>query len=103
VPGSIEKQFAADHPTAAGHFPGNPIIPGALLLDIAVRAVLGSGERVPVAYELRSVKFLRPVRPGERIRIDWHEERDETRFECRRLDPEEVVMNGTLRLGGPRE
>ena len=28
----LTLQIAADHPTGAGHFPGNPIIPGALLL-----------------------------------------------------------------------
>ena len=28
-----EFLIRADHPTAPGHFPGNPIIPGALMLD----------------------------------------------------------------------
>ena len=29
-------------PTAAGHFPSNPIIPGALLLDEVVAAIAGA-------------------------------------------------------------
>ncbi len=30
---ALMLQFAASHPCGAGHFPGNPVIPGALLLD----------------------------------------------------------------------
>jgi 3-hydroxyacyl-[acyl-carrier-protein] dehydratase len=30
---ALMVKFAVNHPCGAGHFPGNPIIPGALLLD----------------------------------------------------------------------
>lgn len=94
--GSKEMSFATDHPTAAGHFPDNPIIPGALLLDAVLHAVLG-GIDAPAPYEIRMVKFLRPVRPGERIRIDWRAERGETHFRCTLVEGEEPALTGTLR------
>ena len=68
---TIERLFALDHPAAAGHFPGNPIIPGALLLSETLRAIeqgltldLANGQPV-------SAKFLHPVRPGDNVRIEF--------------------------------
>ena len=60
-------RFAADHPTAAGHFPGNPILPGALLLDAIWQAIAGSDRPCAV----RQVKFLHIVRPGEALTLRW--------------------------------
>ena len=54
----------ADHPALAGHFPGNPIVPGVVLLEevfLAAAAVLGDIELAGFP----SVKFLSPLRPGE--------------------------------------
>ena len=62
--------FAASHPVFAGHFPGRPIVPGALLLAEALQALV----RMGVAPRLRSVssaKFLSPVVPGERVVMRW--------------------------------
>ena len=97
MPGSSEKCFASDHPTAAGHFPGNPIIPGALVLDSVLDAITGGGPP-PRSCELRVAKFLRPIRPGDRVRIDWHEERGDIRFQCLLIDANEVALTGTIRI-----
>lgn len=58
-------RFAQDHPAFAGHFPGAPMVPGALLLAAAlgVLGLGGSGTRIA------SAKFLRPVLPGEEVEI----------------------------------
>jgi 3-hydroxymyristoyl/3-hydroxydecanoyl-(acyl carrier protein) dehydratase len=100
--GSKEISFALDHPTAEGHFPGNPIIPGALLLDSVLRAVLG-GIDAARPYQIRVVKFLRPVRPGDRIRIDWRGELGETHFRCTLVKTEELALTGTLRWSDERQ
>ena len=68
---SVEIQFPIDHATAAGHFPGNPIIPGALLLDEVVHAV-GARAEGGNAIAIRAAKFFRPVRPGDSMRLQWH-------------------------------
>ena len=60
---TIPRHFAADHPTAAGHFPSNPIIPGALLID-AVLEALGEYARVDGEVTVLAAKFFRPVRAG---------------------------------------
>ena len=81
---TVERTFPSDHAAAQGHFPGNPIIPGALLLSEALRAIESSLGRDLRPYQIRSAKFVRPVRPGERVSIDFSS-RDEKRisFSCR--------------------
>ena len=81
---TLERDFPPDHAAAQGHFPGNPIIPGALLLSEALRAIETSLGKSLCPYQIRSAKFIRPVRPGERVSIDFSS-RDEKRisFSCR--------------------
>ena len=62
--------FAADHPVAAGHFPGNPIIPGALLLAQALRCIERAWQIAPGPCRVCSAKFPHPARPGDRLRIE---------------------------------
>ena len=65
-----EILIPGDHPSAAGHFPGNPIMPGALLLDAVVAAVAG----VPQGCSRsRNAKFLRPVAHGTALQLRWQE------------------------------
>lgn len=55
-----------------GHFPGNPIVPGVILLE-AMAQTAGTAAGKPkqgTSYLLsavRNVKFFRAVRPGERV------------------------------------
>jgi 3-hydroxyacyl-[acyl-carrier-protein] dehydratase len=81
---TVERAFPPDHAAAQGHFPGNPIIPGALLLSEALRAIEGSLGKNLCPYRIRSAKFIRPVRPGERVSIDFagDDERG-IRFTCK--------------------
>lgn len=60
----IRLDFSATHPALAGHFPGNPIVPGVLLLD-AVATALAKAMPGTQVIDLPSVKFLSPLRPGE--------------------------------------
>ena len=58
------------HPALAGHFPGNPIVPGAMVLDAVIstaEAWLGAGFGVD---RLAFAKFLVPLKPDETARID---------------------------------
>ena len=68
---TLEVGFAADHAAARGHFPDNPIIPGALLLSEALRAIETSLGKDLCPYQIRSAKFTHPVRPGDSVSIDF--------------------------------
>ena len=56
----------ANHPALAGHFPGNPVTPGALLLDAVLREAQERGFR---ATGLHRAKFTAPLRPDTPFRI----------------------------------
>jgi 3-hydroxymyristoyl/3-hydroxydecanoyl-(acyl carrier protein) dehydratase len=61
--------IAADHPAFAGHFPGDPIVPGVLLLDETLHAI---GRITGISVErctLSAVKFRHVVRPGEPLTL----------------------------------
>lgn len=61
---------AAAHPAREGHFPGNPIVPGVLILAEALAAIERTvGEAR--AVQLKVVKFHAPARFGEPLRMDW--------------------------------
>jgi 3-hydroxymyristoyl/3-hydroxydecanoyl-(acyl carrier protein) dehydratase len=98
---SADLTFAADHPTAAGHFPGNPILPGALLLDSIVHAI--SRGTPPSAVTIRSAKFLQPVHPGDRLRVVWDSKGADTHFSCTLVGSDEIVVSGIVRLGSAPE
>lgn len=58
-----------DHPAFAGHFPGNPILPGVVLLDVALQIIAGISGIALDLCEISSVKFLSLVRPGDELLI----------------------------------
>jgi 3-hydroxymyristoyl/3-hydroxydecanoyl-(acyl carrier protein) dehydratase len=73
----------ADHPSAAGHFPGDPIIPGALLLSETLRLIEADLGRSLSPYRIRRAKFPRPARPGDELLIRFSgSAQSAIRFEC---------------------
>jgi len=63
----------ADHPAFAGHFPGTPIVPGVVLLDEAIHAIVTDTGLAATAWQISSVKFLSPLKPGAAVIIE-HEQ-----------------------------
>lgn len=58
-----------DHPAFAGHFPGQPIVPGVVLLDRVIW-LAGTELGEPTARcQVTQVKFLSPCGPGEDLRF----------------------------------
>jgi 3-hydroxymyristoyl/3-hydroxydecanoyl-(acyl carrier protein) dehydratase len=80
--GTAEHALADPHPAAEGHFPGNPVIPGAVLLAETLSAVAaGLGADLSCA-RVRSAKFLAPARPGDRLVIEYWRSGAGVRFSC---------------------
>lgn len=64
---TVAWQVPMNHPAFAGHFPGTPIVPGVLLLDMAIHAIATQAGVSLDQCEVRSVKFLSPARPGDEV------------------------------------
>lgn len=96
-----EHRFPADHPAAPGHFPGNPIIPGAVLLGEVLRSVETTLGVRASPCNIRSAKFLAPVRPGDRVLIECSPggAAGAIRFRCFAESLE--VLRGEVTCGGP--
>ena len=63
----VERTLPVDHPALAGHFPGQPLFPGVVLLGEVLEAVLGLPALVQTLGDqprVENVKFLSPVMPG---------------------------------------
>lgn len=77
-------EIPADHPCLAGHFPGNPVVPGVVVLDRVAAALRQQADRRLCGFS--QVKFLAPLLPGQAaaLQLEWTDER--ARFRVLRED-----------------
>ena len=59
----------ADHPCLPGHFPGQPIVPGVVVLDRVLAAIEAQHGALGV-LRMPQVKFLQPLLPEQPARIE---------------------------------
>lgn len=64
----IELTIPDEHKCFPDHFPGAPLVPGALLLKWILKS-LSENQAVQVQY-IKQVKFLAPVKPGDRVKLN---------------------------------
>ena len=67
---------------AAGHFPGDPLMPGAKLLDLVIEALQEAGALPPGPVNVAQTKFTAPVRPGATVVLTHEVSGDRIRFNC---------------------
>ena len=77
-----ERDIRADEPHFAGHYPGNPLMPGVLLCEAVFQTAAiymiqrfggdgwDGGPKTPVLARIREAKFKQMVRPGDTIRVE---------------------------------
>jgi len=88
----------ANHPTLPGHFPGAPLVPGVVILD-EVLAALIEWRQDSQLTGIRLVKFLAPLRPEQAFTISFsakNERAAEINFCCRTGD--RVIVEGGLEV-----
>ena len=81
-----------EHTCYAGHFPGNPVVPGVVLLELIVSELSRGPPRV-----IGSVKFHRAVKPGEGFVLRWKSSGPHLTFRCER--DALLLIEGSLTFG----
>jgi UDP-3-O-[3-hydroxymyristoyl] N-acetylglucosamine deacetylase/3-hydroxyacyl-[acyl-carrier-protein] dehydratase len=72
------KNVTINEPFFQGHFPGHPIMPGVLIIEsmaqvggmLLMRSIADPSSKVVYFLSLDNVKFRRPVKPGDQLRIE---------------------------------
>jgi 3-hydroxyacyl-[acyl-carrier-protein] dehydratase len=109
LPDSVEQQqfgmtfevrhvVRADHPSLPGHFPGAPLVPGVIILDEVLEALIAWRENSQL-IDIRTVKFLAPLIPEQPFTISlWakNESAGEVNFSCHAED--RVIAEGRLEV-----
>jgi 3-hydroxyacyl-[acyl-carrier-protein] dehydratase len=71
------KNVTINEPFFAGHFPGNPIMPGVLIVEAMAQAgatllllEMAREDKLVVFTGIERARFRRPVGPGDQLRIE---------------------------------
>jgi UDP-3-O-[3-hydroxymyristoyl] N-acetylglucosamine deacetylase / 3-hydroxyacyl-[acyl-carrier-protein] dehydratase len=72
------KNVTINEPFFQGHFPGHPIMPGVLIIEamaqvggmLLMRTIDDPTTKVVYFMSLDNVKFRRPVKPGDQLRLE---------------------------------
>lgn len=71
------KNVSANEPVFQGHYPGQPIFPGVLMIEamaqtgaVALMTLPELAGRVPLFAGIDEAKFKRPVFPGDQLRLE---------------------------------
>jgi 3-hydroxymyristoyl/3-hydroxydecanoyl-(acyl carrier protein) dehydratase len=94
----VRRVIRGDHPSLPGHFPDAPLVPGVIILDEVLDALIewrGNSQ----LDALRSVKFLAPLKPEQPFTICLSTENEsagEVYFCCRADD--RIIVEGRFEV-----
>ena len=72
------KNVTFNEPFFSGHFPGHPVMPGVLILEVmaqvggvlALKTTEGPGRPIVYLAGVDKAKFRKPVVPGDQLRVE---------------------------------
>jgi 3-hydroxymyristoyl/3-hydroxydecanoyl-(acyl carrier protein) dehydratase len=93
-------EVPTSHPALAGHFPGDPIAPGALLLSLIARAIEAEKPVDTSLGTLLNARFHRPLPPEKTCRLNLQRGEKRIAFELRLDEDSEdaIIASGQWSL-----
>lgn len=74
--------IAENHPSLAGHFPADPLVPGAVILD-EVASIIAMHYPAIEVCKISNAKFRQPLRAGQQVVVEIELlAEDSIRFSC---------------------
>ncbi len=87
----------ADHPSLPGHFPGNPVVPGVVVLDRVIGTLAASGVPLARLRHLKHVKFIEPLLPDQEATLSAEVGDTALSFSVARDD--RTIAKGSFEIG----
>ncbi len=105
-----EGDLSPDAPFFAGHFPGEPIMPGVLVSEALAQTSglligLSCGKKRDFVLANVDIKFFTPARPGDTLRMESHLSKEFgalIQFKVAAFVDQTLIARGTLSLGERR-
>jgi 3-hydroxyacyl-[acyl-carrier-protein] dehydratase len=94
----VARVIRADHPSLPGHFPDAPLVPGVVILDEVLEALIEWRQNSQLTG-IRTAKFLAPLKPEHSFTICLSaddQRADEVNFCCRAKG--RVIVEGRLEV-----
>lgn len=71
---------APEHPSLADHFPGNPIVPGVVMLEHITQRLSQAVNEPIVLTAIKKIRFVRPLSGGQTATVNFHVKDQQVRF-----------------------
>jgi len=94
---SFDFIVSSSHPSIPGHFPGNPIVPGAVIIENVIQAFSRLDDFKKVV-SISTVKFIKPIEVNQKVDVNFLSISTELiSFEC--VSNNVVLVLGRFKVG----
>ena len=94
---SFDFTVSSSHPSISGHFPGNPIVPGAVIIENVIKVFSRSNDSREIT-SLSTVKFIKPIEVNQKVDVNFLSISTELiSFEC--VSNNVVLVLGRFKVG----
>ena len=93
----------ADSPWFAGHFPGDPVLPGIAQLHMVSESILKTVKQDLAVQSLSRIKFKKLIRPGNILDILIETGKKENSYSFRITSEQQEVCSGRMVLTPTKE
>lgn len=88
----------AGHASLPGHFPGNPIVPGVVILNLVLETLQQQNPSLEIDG-IKKLKFMQPLMPGQEFKLEHADVRNNgIRFKCLLCSDNSILAEGHLKL-----